>query len=53
MMDISRPSFVDSPYFVGEVDNWHLKEGAPEAVVKEFEEYMQYEKELEEKGISL
>ena len=30
----------DSPYFVPELDNWHLKEGAPEDVKKEFEEYM-------------
>ena len=35
-----RPEFLDSPYFVPEVDNWHLKPGAPEEVVKEFEEYM-------------
>lgn len=36
----SRPDFLDSPFFVGEVDNWHLKDGAPEEVRKEFEEYM-------------
>lgn len=35
-----RPDFLDSPYFVGEIDNWHLKPGAPEEVVKEFEEFM-------------
>lgn len=34
------PKFLDSPYFVDEVDNWHLLPGAPEDVVKEFEEYM-------------
>lgn len=37
----SRPNFMDSPYFVMEEDNWHLKEGAPAEVVKEFNEYMQ------------
>ena len=36
----ARPKFWDSPYFVPEPDNWHLKEGAPEDVKKEFEEYM-------------
>lgn len=39
-MSMVRPSFFDSPYFVAEPDNWHLKEGAPEEIVKEFEEYM-------------
>lgn len=50
MMD--EPNFVNSPYFVCESGNWHLKEGAPEEVVKEFEEYMQYIEELKERGIS-
>lgn len=35
-----RPDFLDSEYFVGEPDNWHLKEGAPPELVKEFEEWM-------------
>lgn len=43
--------FTKSPYFVPEPDNWHLKEGAPEDIKKEFEEYMNYSKELEEKGV--
>jgi hypothetical protein len=34
------PQFVNSPYFVDEPDNWHLKDGAPEEVKKEFEEFM-------------
>lgn len=50
-MSEKRPKFLDSPYFVDEMDNWHLKEGAPEEVKKEFEEYMNYHKELEERGI--
>ena len=40
------PKFIDSPYFVPEPGNWHLKPGAPEEVVKEFEEYMKDDKPL-------
>jgi len=36
-----QPKFINSPYFVAELDNWHLKEGAPEDVKKEFDEYME------------
>ena len=50
-MSTARLNFVDSPYFVPEEDNWHLKEGAPEEVVEEFEEYMEYSKEMEDKGV--
>lgn len=50
-MSTARLNFVDSPYFAPEEDNWHLKEGAPEEVVEEFEEYMEYSKEMEEKGV--
>lgn len=39
-MSKPRPKFLDSPYFVSEVDNWHLKDGAPESVRREFEDYM-------------
>lgn len=35
-----RPNFLDSPFFVDEVDNWHLLPGAPPEVVAEFEEFM-------------
>lgn len=52
-MSIQKPNFVDSPYFVAEENNWHLKEGAPEDVKREFEEYMAYEAECERRGISL
>lgn len=52
-MSIARPKFIDSPYFVPEEDNWHLEPGAPEEVQEEFEEYMRYGKELEERGIDL
>lgn len=50
-MSIARPEFTKSPYFVPEDGNWHLEEGAPPEVVKEFEEYMKRDKELEERGI--
>ena len=33
------PKFLDSPYFVDEPGNWHLKPGAPEETVKEFEAF--------------
>ncbi len=32
------PKFFTSEFFVAEVDNWHLKPGAPPEVVKEFED---------------
>ena len=44
------PDFMKSPYFVPEFGNWHLKEGAPEEVVKEFNEYMERYKENKEEG---
>ena len=50
-MSTAKLKFVDSPYFVPEEDNWHLKEGAPEEVVKEFQEYMKYSKEQEDNGV--
>lgn len=50
-MSSIKMSFTDSPYFVAEDENWHLKEGAPEEVQKEFDEYMNYSKELEKRGI--
>ena len=39
-MSQARPDFADSPYFVTEPGNWHLKPGAPKEVKKEFQEYM-------------
>lgn len=36
----SKPNFIDSLYFVGEPDNWHLKPGAPKEVIKEFKSFM-------------
>jgi hypothetical protein len=34
-----RPKFFDSPFFVPEPNNWHLKPDAPEELKKEFEEF--------------
>ena len=34
------PKFYDSPYFVDEPGNWHLKPGAPEDIKKEFDSFM-------------
>ena len=50
-MSTVKLNFTDSPYFVPEIDNWHLKEDAPEEVKKEFEEYIKYSDECEERGV--
>lgn len=34
------PDFWGSPYFVPEVDNWHLLPGAPAELQAAFEDYM-------------
>ncbi len=47
MTEVRRPDFLDSPYFVNEQDNWHLKNGAPQEVIDEFNQYMESTKELE------
>lgn len=45
-MSIIRPDFLDSEFFIeDENGNWSLLPGAPEEVVKEFDEYMEQEKE--------
>ncbi|AIE60152.1 hypothetical protein [Bacillus methanolicus] len=40
-MPKKRPEFMNSPYFVDEPGNWHLKPGAPEAMQQDFDAYMQ------------
>ena len=40
-MTMTRPDFVDSPFFVDEPGNWHLKPGAPQEVQDEFDAFMQ------------
>ncbi len=32
---------MDSDYFVDDPGNWHLKEGAPQDIVNEFNEFIQ------------
>jgi len=49
-MSQPRPSFIDSPYFIMEYDNWHLTDDAPEELKKEFEEYMK--SDYEESGVN-
>lgn len=44
-MIADEPKFMSSPYFVMEFGNWHLLPGAPEEVVKEFEEVMENDDE--------
>ena len=39
-MVFADPKFFDSPFFVDDPGNWHLKEGAPPEIVKEFNDYM-------------
>ena len=34
------PKFFTSKYFVPEIDNWHLKKGAPKEIQKEFDAWM-------------
>ena len=41
MTSCRRPNFIDSPFFVSESGNWHLKPGAPKDVVREFKAFMQ------------
>lgn len=42
-----RPKFMDSPYFVAEPGNWHLKPGAPQEIKDEFEAEMQLTRQME------
>lgn len=39
MTSMQRPNFIDSPYFVNEPGNWHLKPGAPSEVQREFNRF--------------
>ena len=39
-MSMSAPKFIDSEWFYIDDDGWHLKEGAPKDIQKEFDEYM-------------
>lgn len=50
---VEAPKFTNSPYFVPEPDNWHLKDGAPADVRKEFEEFMREQEEANKNGVYL
>ena len=52
-MSVSAPKFIDSPYFVGEPDNWHLKPGAPKEVQEEFDEFMKEYRQKDEEGVRI
>lgn len=52
-MSMQAPNFINSPYFVVDDTGWHLKEGAPEQVVKEFNEYMKAYQQAAERGVTL
>lgn len=39
-MSMNRPTFMDSPFFVDDPGNWHLKEGASNELQKEFKDFM-------------
>ena len=52
-MSVKRPKFIDSPYFVMEENNWYIKDDAPEDVKKEFNEFMEYYRKMEEQGVNI
>lgn len=45
-----RPEFTNSPYFVDEPGNWHLKPGAPKELQAEFKNYMNSLEVIDEPG---
>lgn len=47
------PRFYNSEWFVPEVDNWHLKPGAPPDIVDEFNDWMREREEAERNGKSV
>ena len=50
-MDYDKFKFFSSPYFVPEPNNWHLKDGAPQEIVDEFNEFVKADKESKEEGL--
>lgn len=40
-MGLSRPKYLDHDYaFIGDDEQWHIKEDAPDWAKKEFDEFM-------------
>lgn len=52
-MTVTVPKFINSPFFISEPGNWHLKPGAPKEVVREFNDFMQQMKQLEAPDITV
>ena len=50
---VSKPEFIDSPFFYTDDEGFHLKDGAPPEVVKEFNEFMEEYEEAEKRGVLL
>ncbi|WP_375841050.1 hypothetical protein [Cytobacillus sp. Hz8] len=48
-----RPTFMDSPYFVDEPGNWHLKEGASKQLIQEFHSYMESLEHIQNRPASI
>lgn len=48
MIDIFE--IMESGWLEMEVDNWHLKEGAPTEIVEAYEEYLKKDAEAEKNG---
>lgn len=46
-MSCTQPMFMLSPYFIEDEKGWHLKPGAPQDVIDDYEEFMR-----EEEGIN-
>jgi aspartate ammonia-lyase len=38
-MEVKRPKFLDSPFFINNPGKWRLKDGAPKKVVDEFKSF--------------
>ena len=53
MNNVTAPKFINSPYFYIDEDGFHLKNGAPIEITKEFEQFMKESKEAEEKGVAI
>lgn len=44
---------MDSPYFVDEPGNWHLKEGASKQLIHEFHSYMESLEHIQNRPASI
>lgn len=51
--NVKAPGFVKDPHFYIDDDGFHLRDGAPPDIVREFEEFMKTQREAEEQGVAL